>query len=146
MDLVEISYSQHNQPIALRLRYIYNLQRSSSKKQDWRCKEFFKKKCTATNQTKDDILLKSKNFHVHYCDPDEASAHMAYSKLKEDAKSMLPSELPGHIVGGILSILCWSVFYVKMWLTFVQTMRQNYRKNLNPNRDILEKLCEMHKL
>ena len=98
MDIVEFSKSQRNKPIAIRLGYIYNLHRSSNEKQDWRCKEYFKTKCPATIQTKDDILLKSKNLHNHSCDPDEASAHMAYSKMKDYAKSV-PSELPGQIVG-----------------------------------------------
>ena len=52
MDIVEFSKSQRNKPIAIRLGYIYNLHRSSIEKQDWRCKEYFKKKCPATIQTK----------------------------------------------------------------------------------------------
>ena len=98
MDIVEFSNSQRNKPIAIRLGYIYNLHRSSIEKQDWRCKEYFKKKCPATIQTKGDILLRSKYIHKHSCDPDEASAHMAYSRMKEYAKSM-PSEFPGQIMG-----------------------------------------------
>ena len=95
MDIVEFSNSQRNKPIAIRLGYIH---RSSIEKQDWRCKEYFKKKCPATIQTEGDILLRSKYFHNHSCDPDEASAHMAYSRMKEYAKS-LPSEFPGQIMG-----------------------------------------------
>ena len=73
------------------------MHRSSIEKQDWRCKEYFKKKCPTTIQTKGDILLRSKYIHNHSCDPDEASAHMAYSRMKEYAKSM-PNEFPGQIM------------------------------------------------
>ena len=94
MVIVEFSNSQRNKSIAIRLGYIYNLHRSSIEKQDWRCKEYFKKKCPATIQTKDDILLRSKYIHNHSCDPDEASAQMAYSRMKEYAKSM---PAPDHL-------------------------------------------------
>ena len=48
----------------------------------------------------DDLLRKSNYVYNHSCDPDEASALVAYSKMKEHPKSM-PSEFPGQIMGNL---------------------------------------------
>ena len=130
MDIVEFPKSQRNKQIAFRLDYIFNLHRPSNVKQDLQCKEYFRKTCLATIQTKCGILFKSKYIHKPFLRCKMPARHHLKRTLYNKKRANLPP----------LTDNLGSLFFPDSFGPNHETKR--YKK---ANTIISEKFCQMHK-
>ena len=82
---VQIIESNRGGKIALHDGHSNNQKQSTNNCIHWRCTKYYKLKCPAILETKNETVIETKGTHNHECDPGECKAkEVVKTKLKEE--------------------------------------------------------------
>ena len=88
---VQIIESNRGEKIALHDGQSYKQKQSTINCIHWRCTKYYKLKCPAIMNTKNEIVIETKGTHNHECDPGECKSKEIVNQIKRRGQYSTPT-------------------------------------------------------